>query len=52
MRREQILYGNRRRPHPFRMQLAMVRRKRDDHDLKLFVFSFTSFFVCFYTFLM
>lgn len=41
--------------HPIRR--AMVRRdakpsRSDDQDLKLFVLSFTAFFVCFYTMIM
>lgn len=41
--------------HPFRRQIsarAELPPRGDDHDLKLFVLSFTAFFVCFYTFLM
>jgi hypothetical protein len=44
-------------PHPFRHNLAMTgaierrRRRRDDQDLKLFVMSFTAFFICIYTFI-
>ena len=44
-------------PHPFRHTLAMTgaierrRRRRDDQDLKLFVMSFTAFFICIYTFI-
>lgn len=40
--------------HPFRRSLPVhkVAPTRDeDKDLKLFVLSFTAFFVCFYTFL-
>ena len=44
--------------HPFRAQLALPKpraprgRSSEDSDLKLFVLSFTAFFVCFYTFLL
>lgn len=44
-----------RRGHPIRAALAAPREphaSRDDGDLKLFVLSFTAFFICFYTFLM
>ena len=44
-----------RRGHPIRAALAAprpVRVSKDDGDLKLFVLSFTAFFICFYTFLM
>lgn len=40
--------------HPMRTALAVARQPgagRDDNDLKLFVLSFTAFFVCFYTFI-
>ena len=41
--------------HPIRRQLPPPRvapaPRGDDHDLKLFVLSFTAFFICFYTFL-
>ena len=43
------------RGHPFRQALPKPRTvaiRDDDDDLKLFVLSFTAFFVCFYTFLM
>lgn len=43
-------------PHPFRRALADARKASKDasseEDLKLFVLSFTAFFVCFYTFLL
>jgi hypothetical protein len=38
--------------HPFRRRLGIVpdtRRRNDDGDLKLFVLSFTAFFICIYT---
>ncbi len=41
--------------HPFRRSLPPppAAGKRDDaHDLKLFVLSFTAFFICFWTFLL
>jgi len=42
--------------HSFRHTLAVRgsidrRRRRDDHDLRLFALSFTAFFVCIYTFI-
>jgi hypothetical protein len=43
--------------HPFRRSLGLkpprVRpaRSDDDNDIKLFVLSFTAFFICFYTFI-
>ncbi|HWK36343.1 MAG TPA: hypothetical protein VNR91_08820 [Sphingomonas sp.] len=43
------------RGHPFRRSLrapAIAAARNEDNDLKLFVLSFTAFFVCFYTFLM
>ena len=42
--------------HPLRRSLPAdmlkARRTDDDKDLKLFVLSFTAFFVCFYTLIM
>ena len=42
--------------HPFRRRMPAFRPdvapRGDDHDLKLFVLSFTAFFICFYTFIM
>ena len=42
--------------HPIRQRMApptKVRDRRDDdQDLKLFVLSFTAFFICFYTLMM
>ncbi len=38
--------------HPFRRRFGAVaeaRRRNDDSDLKLFVLSFTAFFICIYT---
>jgi hypothetical protein len=41
--------------HPFRQSIALAHaldaRRREETDLKLFVLSFTAFFVCFYTFI-
>ena len=46
-------YGARRHPirHHVRRAVAQQRKLRDDSDLKLFVLSFTAFFVCCYTFI-
>jgi len=53
--RRQIILARRPKGHPFRAELpavrAAVRRKEDDGDIKLFVLSYTAFFVCFYTFI-
>ena len=42
--------------HPMRRSLPPpvmpLAPRGDDHDLKLFVLSFTAFFVCFYTLIM
>lgn len=42
--------------HPIRRSLpppvVSAAARGDDHDLKLFVLSFTAFFVCFYTLIM
>lgn len=38
--------------HPFRRRLGLdgaVGRRSDEGDLKLFVMSFTAFFICIYT---
>lgn len=44
------------RGHPFRRHVRQVvarqRKASDDGDVKLFMLSFTAFFVCFYTFLL
>jgi hypothetical protein len=41
--------------HPFRQSLANTRalkvRRSEDADPKLFVLSFMTFFICFYTFI-
>ncbi|MCP3729052.1 hypothetical protein M9978_01300 [Sphingomonas sp. MG17] len=55
MRREATL-DRRTAGHPFRRRMpqvrAMVQKREDDSDLKLFATSFVAFFVCFYTFLL
>ena len=41
--------------HPFRRALGYsgaATKRSDDQDLKLFVLSFTAFFICFYTLIM
>lgn len=38
--------------HPFRQRVAVqadIARRNEDNDLKLFVLSFTAFFICIYT---
>ncbi|CAM3023449.1 MULTISPECIES: hypothetical protein [Sphingomonas] len=54
MRRRLVLTNEAAR-HPFRRTLpplAKARQRRDDdQDIRLFVLSFTAFFICFYTFL-
>lgn len=54
MQRRSVIEDMPRR-HPFRRHVrrasARQRRASDDSDLRLFVLSFTAFFVCFYTFL-
>jgi len=49
-----VAEGNARR-HPFRSQMrrtvAIERKLSDDNDWKLFMVSFSAFFVCFYTFI-
>jgi|GEM_PF-1736863 len=39
--------------HPFRQRVAvraaLAQRRNEDNDLKLFVLSFTAFFICIYT---
>lgn len=39
--------------HPFRERLPRAPRaaRGDDQDIKLFVLSFTAFFICIYTFI-
>jgi hypothetical protein len=52
----QLLLAHQPRRHPIRVAVAQARaverKRRDDGDIKLFVLSFTAFFVCFYTFLL
>ncbi|WP_230480498.1 hypothetical protein [Sphingomonas sp. Leaf21] len=56
MRRRLILTNEAAR-HPFRRSLPPPARlpepgrSRDDQDIRLFVLSFTAFFICIYTFL-
>lgn len=48
--------------HPLRARLELTERRaerrkaaareRDDNDIRLFVVSYTAFFICFYTFLL
>lgn len=42
--------------HPFRQSIATTHavqsRQREENDIKLFVLSFTAFFICFYTFIL
>jgi hypothetical protein len=48
-----IVTTNEAARHPLRRALPPpVAPRGDDHDLKLFVLSFTAFFVCFYTLIM
>lgn len=55
MRRRLILTNEAAR-HSFRRSLPppaiMPKRRRDDQDLRLFVLSFTAFFICIYSFLL
>ncbi|WP_164497960.1 hypothetical protein [Sphingosinithalassobacter portus] len=55
MTSQQLRIADGRRGHPFRstMRTAVIerRRTREDSDVKLFLLSFTAFFVCFYTFI-
>ena len=49
------MFNPARRGHPIRAALVTPRpprTTRDDSDLRLFVLSFTAFFICFYTFLL
>lgn len=52
----QLILAQPPRSHPIRRTVtrarAIERKRREDGDLRLFVLSFTAFFVCFYTFLM
>lgn len=51
-----LILTNESARHPLRRSLPPPAINRetpgDDHDLKLFVLSFTAFFVCFYTLIM
>ncbi|WEK42531.1 MAG: hypothetical protein P0Y64_14210 [Candidatus Sphingomonas colombiensis] len=53
--KRQLVLTNEAAGHPFRRSLPPPRvlpaPRGDDHDLKLFVLSFTAFFICFWTFL-
>ncbi|UZK66189.1 hypothetical protein [Sphingomonas sp. M1-B02] len=55
MQRQVSLEGHARN-HPFRKHVrravAKQRKLRDDSDVKLFMLSFSAFFVCFTTFLL
>ncbi|WP_198927868.1 hypothetical protein [Sphingomonas jeddahensis] len=50
----QLLSANEAARHPLRRMMPPPAppRSDDDKDLKLFVLSFTAFFVCFYTLIM
>ncbi|MFW2852803.1 hypothetical protein ACM61V_12870 [Sphingomonas sp. TX0543] len=54
--KRQLVLTNEAARHPFRRSLppvpALPARRDDDQDLKLFVLSFTAFFICFWTFLL
>ena len=54
----QLLIADRRRArrgHPIRRNVADAQvldfKRREDNDLRLFVLSFTAFFICFYSFI-
>lgn len=51
-----LILTNEAARHPLRRSLPppviAPAARDDDHDLKLFVLSFTAFFVCFYTLIM
>lgn len=53
--RRHLIIERHGRGHPFRARIpairAAVRKREDDSDIKLFVLSYTAFFVCFYTFI-
>ena len=55
MQSQLVAEGHARR-HPFRSHMrrvsAIERKISDDSDWKLFVLSFSAFFVCFYTFIL
>ncbi|NML06322.1 hypothetical protein [Sphingomonas sp. G-3-2-10] len=52
--KRQLLLAPAHRGHPIRQTVlearALERKRRDDSDLKLFLLSFSAFFVCFTTF--
>ena len=51
--KRQLVLTNEGAGHPLRRSLpppVIVVERGDDHDLKLFVLSFTAFFICFWTF--
>lgn len=54
--KRQLVLTNEAARHPFRRSLpptqAVPAPRNDDQDLKLFVLSFTAFFICFWTFLL
>lgn len=51
-----VLLGRAPRSHPIRLAVReaafLERKRREDSDIKLFLLSFTAFFVCFYTFIL
>ena len=52
MMKRRLVLTNEAARHPLRRALpppVTPQVRDDDHDLKLFVLSFTAFFVCFYT---
>ena len=55
MQSQLVLEGH-ARSHPIRLHVRSVvareRKARDDSDVKLFLLSFSAFFVCFTTFLL
>lgn len=56
MMKRSLVQTNEAAGHAFRRSLpppvVKPAPRGDDHDLKLFVLSFTAFFVCFYTMIM
>ena len=54
MPRRLVLEGHAQR-HPFRSYMrrvsALEQKAHDDSDVKLFMLSFSAFFVCFFTFI-
>ncbi len=55
MMKRRLVLTNEAARHPLRRALpppvTPAAPRGDDHDLKLFVLSFTAFFVCFYSFI-